>query len=320
MRITLDEAVAYADNGLLEGSVGTVLGCPALVVDGYEPSADEALEGLSRLPAVLIGISDETAGLGSAIDVICEEADADALVEAVGRHPEASVTLCQLTRLQRSLSIHDALVAESLAYAALQNGYEHRAWLDTQGRRVRSVDDTPAVLVDDRNDRVVLTLNRPRLRNALSAELRDALVEVLRALCDPGDDRPIELRANGKAFCIGGDLAEFGTVANPALAHQIRSVANVAPWMARLTNRLQVNVHGASVGAGIEITAFAGRIAAKPDSTFLLPEIGMGLIPGAGGTVSIPRRIGRQLAIQWILSGETIDAATARDWGLVDEV
>ena len=66
--------------------------------------------------------------------------------------------------------------------------------------------------------------------------------------------------------------------------------------------------------------AFAGRVEAAPDATFALPEVAMGLVPGAGGTVSIPGRIGRHRTAWLALTGERIDAPTAREWGLVDEV
>jgi enoyl-CoA hydratase/carnithine racemase len=79
-------------------------------------------------------------------------------------------------------------------------------------------------------------------------------------------------------------------------------------------------VHGACAGAGVELPAFAGRVIADPGTTFLLPELAMGLIPGAGGTVSLPRRIGRERTAKLALSGEPIDAKTALDWGLVDEL
>ena len=131
---------------------------------------------------------------------------------------------------------------------------------------------------------------------------------------------PILITGAGGAFCTGGDLAEFGTIDNPATAHLIRSAANAAPWFDRLADRITVRVHGAAVGAGAELAAFAGRVEATADAWFSLPEVGMGLIPGAGGTVSIPRRVGRQRAARMCLTGERLDAPTAVAWGLVDEL
>ena len=74
------------------------------------------------------------------------------------------------------------------------------------------------------------------------------------------------------------------------------------------------------LGAGSELPAFARRVVAMEDAFFQLPEVAMGLVPGAGGTVSIPRRIGRQRTAYLALSGLRLDAATARRWGLVDEI
>ncbi|MCU0274590.1 MAG: enoyl-CoA hydratase/isomerase family protein [Acidimicrobiales bacterium] len=186
------------------------------------------------------------------------------------------------------------------------------------GRRVRPADPTPPVLVEQRPGELVLTLNRPRLRNPLSAELRDALVDALRAAAADPDRPHVHLRANGPAFCVGGDLAEFGTVGDPATAHQIRAAANVAPWLIRLADRVTAHVHGACVGAGVELPAFCRHVVAAPDAVFSLPEVAMGLVPGAGGTVSVARRIGRHRAARLMLTGDRIDAATALAWGLVD--
>jgi enoyl-CoA hydratase/carnithine racemase len=90
--------------------------------------------------------------------------------------------------------------------------------------------------------------------------------------------------------------------------------------LAAASTRTTVTVQGACYGAGVELPAFARRVVARADATFTLPEVGLGLIPGAGGTVSIPRRIGRQRAAWLMLTRRTIDVATALDWGLVDDV
>ncbi len=87
-----------------------------------------------------------------------------------------------------------------------------------------------------------------------------------------------------------------------------------------VADRVTVELHGACFGSGIELPAFAGRVVAAPDTTIALPELALGLIPGAGGTYSLPRRIGRQRTAWLALSGRPIDAHTALGWGLVDEV
>lgn len=89
---------------------------------------------------------------------------------------------------------------------------------------------------------------------------------------------------------------------------------------ARLGRACRAEVHGRVLGSGLEMAAFCGWVAARHDSVFGLPELELGLIPGAGGTLSVTRRIGRWRTAYLVLSGRTIDAGTALAWGLVDEV
>jgi enoyl-CoA hydratase/carnithine racemase len=165
-----------------------------------------------------------------------------------------------------------------------------------------------------------LTLNRPHVHNAFSAGMRDALAEGLTvAVADPGIER-IVLDGAGPSFCSGGDLDEFGSFPDPATAHAVRSTRNPARLLSECASRVHTIVHGACIGAGAELPAFTARVVADPGSFFALPELGMGLVPGAGGTVSLPRRIGRQRTAWLALGGERIDAQTALAWGLVDEL
>ena len=176
------------------------------------------------------------------------------------------------------------------------------------------------MLVERWGNRLEITLNRPEKHNAFSAEMRDALCEALEiAVADP-TLRDIALRGERPTFCSGGDLDEFGSLPDPATAHVIRSTRNPARLMAACAERVQAELHGTCLGAGIELPAFAGRVVAWPDTSFRLPEVAMGLVPGAGGTVSLPRRIGRQRTAWLALSGLPIDAETALDWGLIDEI
>ena len=92
------------------------------------------------------------------------------------------------------------------------------------------------------------------------------------------------------------------------------------PAVLAVADRLSVDVHGACVGAGIELAAMASSIVAHPDTRFRLPELTMGLMPGVGGTWSIGRRIGRRLLLQWLLLDLEIDVDTALAWRLIDGV
>jgi len=315
--LSVNEAEALLAAPTVDLDLGVLRDVPLVVIDGADGLSDGAVFALANLPVVSVGIA--RPGSTPAVDVVVDHPEAvGALADGVTANPIAAVTCCQVLRHTPHRSTGAGLLLESTAYGTLQGGPEFSRWLDGRGRRVRPDEPDPPVLVDATGDVVRLTLNRPRLRNAWSAAMRDELVEALRPLAAPGDQRPIHLTGTGTAFCCGGDPAEFGTVDDAATAHLIRSSANAAPWLDRLTDRLTVTVQGAAVGAGVELAAFAGRVEATTAATFRLPEVSMGLIPGAGGTVSVPRRIGRQRTAWLCLTGASIDAATALDWGLVD--
>ncbi len=244
----------------------------------------------------------------------------DQITAAATASPAAAVALVQLLRLSEGRSTADGLVAESLAYSTLQSGPQFQAWLASQPTRLVPNNPEPAVRAERAGSTLRLTLNRPERHNAFSAEMRDGLVEQLRAAwADPSLDG-IVLDGAGPTFCSGGDLAEFGTTPDPGTAHRVRSVRSAAFWIDRLAAKTRVKVHGTCVGAGVELPAYAHDVSAHPDTSFRLPEVAMGLVPGAGGTVSIARRIGRQRLCYFALTNTEIDASTALAWGLIDRI
>lgn len=249
------------------------------------------------------------------------EAELERLSAMVHAQPVAAAALVLLLRSSSTLSVAAALVAESSTYSALQAGAEFLRW--RAGRPMRAADG-----VDQAGDRIRLertgpelriTLTRPGRRNALDAAMRDALTEAL-ALAVLDDGCSVRIDALGPDFCAGGDLDEFGARPDPAIAHLTRLSRSPARLMHALADRTVARVHGACLGAGIELPAFAGTVIATADARFALPEIALGLIPGAGGTVSLPRRIGRQRTGYLALTGRPIPARQALAWGLVDEI
>ncbi|HMK12825.1 MAG TPA: enoyl-CoA hydratase/isomerase family protein, partial [Acidimicrobiales bacterium] len=124
----------------------------------------------------------------------------------------------------------------------------------------------------------------------------------------------------GPSFSSGGDLDEFGSFPDPATAHAIRLTRSAARLLAHIGDRVEVRLHGSCLGAGIELAAFAGRVIAHPETTMGLPEVPLGLVPGAGGTASLPLRVGRQRTALLALTAEPIDPVTALEWGLIDEI
>lgn len=249
-------------------------------------------------------------------------AELTALEAAVRRHGMAAAALAQVLRAGESLALDDALALESFAFSMLLGGAQFRDWARSRARAARPATAPVAMRVRCTRDGDVLTLHlaNPARRNAFDAAMRDALVEALAAACDDPTLVALELRADGPDFSAGGDLDEFGSAVDPALAHAVRTLRSPARLLGRLAARTTAYLHGACVGAGIEIPAAAGRVVAAPDSRLWLPELAMGLVPGAGGTATIARRIGRQRLLHWALHGTRIDATTALSWGLVDEV
>lgn len=180
------------------------------------------------------------------------------------------------------------------------------------------------MLAQRTDDRLRITFNRPQRHNAFSTDARAALLDALEvARVDPSV-REVVLDGNGPSFCSGGDLAEFGSFADPASAHLARTRHSPALVLAEITARLgracRAEIHGQVQGSGLEMAAFCGWVTCHPDAVLGLPELALGLIPGAGGTVSITRRIGRWRTAYLVLSGQSIDAGTALRWGLVDAI
>jgi Enoyl-CoA hydratase/isomerase len=320
--LTIDELASMARAGDLAETVGNAVGVPVVVVAGPAPANGTDLgplcELLGSLPCVLVAEPGAPDALGPFVDVRPSADEVGAVVALAHRMPLAATTFALLLRHAEERGVAAGLVAESSAYSVLQAGPEFAAWRAGRPPRARPAGDQP-LLLDRTGDVLVVTFDRPAVHNALDAALRDALCEALRtALPEPG--LQVVLRGNGPSFCSGGDLDEFGMRPDPATAHLVRLARSPARLVHQLADRVEVRVHGACMGSGIELAAFAAHIVADPETRFGLPEIGLGLVPGAGGTVSLPRRIGRHRTALLALRGDPIDAATALAWGLIDEV
>ncbi|MBB2988812.1 enoyl-CoA hydratase/carnithine racemase [Mycolicibacterium iranicum] len=246
------------------------------------------------------------------------------LEDRCARRPHAAAVCDDVLRaLDPAGSTFTGVVTESLAYSTLQAGPEFASWLADRGPV--QMPDIPNPVVTERDENLLtIRFNRPRRHNAFSTDARAALLEALEvARLDPSVTEVV-LAGNGPSFCSGGDLAEFGTFADPASAHLARTRHSPALALAEITERLgracRAEIHGQVQGSGLEMAAFCGWVRCHPDAVLGLPELTLGLIPGAGGTVSITKRIGRWRTAYLVLSGRSIDAQTALRWGLVDEV
>jgi enoyl-CoA hydratase/carnithine racemase len=280
---------------------------------------DDGVEEIVLPSFPLIGIGDRRHPLAHRVDALVEPPVSLAtLVEAIEANPRSAAIVVQLLRHVEGHPVEAALHHESMAYGLLQGSDEHKAW--RAGRRKSGRASPPGTVHVSRDGDVLdVVLDRPEASNAVDRGMRDALREAF-ALAVLDEDIQVRLRAVGKAFCIGAELGEFGTTCDPATAHAIRMETLPAHAIARCADRFSAHVQGACVGTGVEMAAFAHWLTATPNAWFQLPELGMGIIPGAGGCVSVTRRIGRQRAALMILSGKRIGAKTALGWGLVDAI
>jgi hypothetical protein len=328
-----------ADPVAAEG-LSAVTGSPLVVVEVGDAAAGRALAGLDTtlVPAVVLAVARDPRSLPAeafaAADVILTEdaaaaapfvGPADGVCAAIerisaslGENPVAGTALALLLRCSAALPAPAALVAESATYSALQDGSEFRRW--RSGHPARPPEPgTGRVQVERSGRELRVTLSRPARRNAVDWRMRDALAGAL-AMAAAEPALQVVLRGAGPDFCAGGDLDEFGSRPDPAIAHLIRLTRSPAALMHALSARTTAYLHGSCLGAGVELPAFAGRVVAAEGSRLGLPELRLGLVPGAGGTVSLPRRIGRWRTAFLALSGQLLSAEEALRWGLVDAV
>lgn len=270
-------------------------------------------------PCPVVGLGSREHPFASVLDAVIEAPiGAETLMRQVLARPEAAAVAVQLLRILPSLEAQQGLTVESIAYGLLQGSAAHREWI---ARRDAQADAAQgAVQVQRSEGRLVIVLDRPEAGNTIDRAMRDALHDAFALAALDREIETIVLRGAGRTFSLGAELAEFGTTTDPATAHAIRAQTLPARMIARCAGRLEVHIQGGCVGAGLEMAAWGKRITAAPDAWFQLPELAMGILPGAGGCVALARRIGRQRTALLILSGKRIGARTALEWSLVDAV
>ena len=163
----------------------------------------------------------------------------------------------------------------------------------------------------------IVTLDRPAKLNAYNVAMRDDLYEALGAADQDPDVRALVLRGRGRAFSTGGDVSEFGTAPSPLVARFVRWQRDVWGRLLDLRAATIAAVHGYAVGGGMEMALCCDFCLAADDARFALPETGLGMIPGVGGTQTLPRRAGVARALDLVLTGRGLDAEEARAAGIV---
>lgn len=242
------------------------------------------------------------------------------LTAAVDGAPRAALVIAALLRQTTVLPVAEAIAAEAAAYSTLLAGPEFARWLESRSARKATPSSESARVEATLEAGVVNVRMTRKLRlNAMDSAMRAALVEAF-GIAIAAPELQLRLTGEGPCFSNGGDLREFGTAPDPATAWAVRVTQHPGWQLSQLADRAHVHMHGPCIGAGVEIAAFAGSVSADPATTFLLPELQMGLLPGAGGCVSIPRRIGRWRTLWLVLSGSSLTAAQALEWGLIDDI
>ncbi len=167
---------------------------------------------------------------------------------------------------------------------------------------------------EKKDDVALLTVDNPPV-NPLSSGVRQGLHDgVSQALADD-DVKAIVLTGAGRAFIAGADISEFG-----AAATEGPGLHEVLTMMESSTKPIVAAINGTAFGGGLEVALCCDYRVAAPKAPVGLPEVKLGLLPGAGGTQRLPRLIGAEKALQFILSGDPIPAPQAKVLGIVDEV
>lgn len=173
------------------------------------------------------------------------------------------------------------------------------------------------------NDRSIafVTLNRPKALNIYNMKMRDELFQIAGAIKEDNEIRVVIFKGAGdKAFCAGADLTEFLTAPSPIIARQVRWERDLWGLLLSLPQPMIAALHGFVLGSGIEIALTCDLRIASEDAKFGLPEMGLGVIPAAGATQTVPRIIGRAPALQMLLEGRMVNASEALRLGLANKV
>jgi enoyl-CoA hydratase/carnithine racemase len=177
------------------------------------------------------------------------------------------------------------------------------------------------ILYQKRDGIGYVTLNRPQALNAYNLRMRDELYQVLGAIRDDPEVEVVIFQGAGeKAFCAGADLTEFLTAPSPVVARQVRWERDVWGLFLSINRPLIAALQGYVLGSGIEIALCCDIRLASEDARFGLPEPGLGIIPAAGGSQTLPRTIGGAGALEMMLSGRWITAGEACRLKLVNRV
>jgi len=167
----------------------------------------------------------------------------------------------------------------------------------------------------------IVIFNRPEALNALSTQMACDLVAALAKLGEESDVRAVLLTGAGeKAFCVGADLKERQGMSKTDMSRQRTLFVKAFTAVATFPKPIVAAVNGFAMGGGFEFALCCDLIVAAKEAFFALPEVGLGIIPGGGGTQNLPRIIGKSKAKELIFTGRKISGETAFAWGIANNV
>jgi 2-(1,2-epoxy-1,2-dihydrophenyl)acetyl-CoA isomerase len=166
---------------------------------------------------------------------------------------------------------------------------------------------------------LTITLNRPDVLNAFTAELHGQLRSAFKEARQP-DVRAVVITGAGRGFCVGQDLNEFGEAARDIAGRLREHYHPTIRAVRELEKPVLAAVNGPAAGAGLSFACACDLRLAAESATFVPAFITIGLVPDMGGTYFVRRLLGTARAFEWMTSGRRLSASEALDWGLVSEV
>lgn len=167
----------------------------------------------------------------------------------------------------------------------------------------------------------VISLNRPQALNSIDASIRTGLATAIDRAAADAEVRVVMVRGNGdRAFCAGADIKEFTAPESLAASRAVKHAPGWPDAIDRLRKPIIAAIHGYCLGGGLELALCCDIRVAAQDAVFALPEVRLGIIPGAGGTQRLSRVVGVGHALRMILTGERFDVTHAYRIGLVSDV
>src|SRR5438309_8454078 len=184
---------------------------------------------------------------------------------------------------------------------------------DPENKRSRESPVSEVVKLERHDVIAIVTVNSPPV-NALSAAVRGGIFECMKSAIADAEVKAIVLTCAGRTFIAGADITEFGKPPKPP------GLAEVLVLMENSPKPIIAAIHGTALGGGLEVALACHYRVATKEAKLGLPEVKLGLLPGAGGTQRLPRAVGPEMAVKMIVSGDPISAADALKNGLIEEI